>query len=931
MQEKAGSRDKFVLAVKRVILADHKTKEAFIFGLSGKWGEGKTSFLESLEDKLLDKNPPSFFNKLKSWLVNLDNVYAKDIYRCVRAKLKHTRGFFTVNLERAKLDILLEYLVNTKPWTRSRGVAVISVHPWKYAHEDNSILRELLREISDLNSNPVRRLSLRKRLKALDNDISKNRISLIHAALAFFILILLVILYKYPPILLAGQQEYISANKTLFILLFVPILLATMNAITTSQSSSRAITTRDSFDALFEKLVKKVRFNKIVIYVDDMDRLTAKKALLIMDTLRTFFDKPKLVFIVASDNTILEGHLGRELLPRSLFPDQIEEGRRFLKKIFNVYWRLPLPTKPEFEAYIDDLLPSDSVLHKWLKNDEWRNIFKSYLSKYFSNNYRNAERFVSRVKFTFGLIEAQYHSDDFTEENREYFKEMLENPILVIRVLMLEEFANPLYDKMQHRPDILLEIEGAVTRGDFVAEINKHTGKPPEPSILSNEQRLFLESFIPTEPRFKDKDGINVKSIHTFVSYYSDSSFGDIRGLSADEFYKFIENGSIPELVINVKRSSDQNLVEATENFVSVFGSIVEPAQKLKLLDSFVQTGLRTEPVFFGREAISESLKKIDLDFVEQTSSKERTELYNNIGYLYTKDEDLEVVFNNSKPLEESDFQEVANINSLSPLGQWKFVNAFEKYFTQDTTGGDMLNIFASNLDKFSGLYIEKYLGSLSDYSSLTAYFMNNDNDQYRSSIVAVLRKTKDGFDKLKTDLSSQLKNKNRTIFNWLARDRKESAEPIFGKDEEIVKMSLPDKYSSVDSADLAERIGLFQSFPEAKNILWEELIKFNDESLLKALLSILGVSAYSVITPSSEIANTILRRMLRYYISEEMQDDNEAHNWLQVIEPSQWLYVNMILDEDSKSLIGTLLDSNYVTDRLKEQLNRIRDQFDNR
>ena len=48
------SRTQFIIQVKKKIVGEHSRgdKASFIFGLSGKWGEGKTKFLEELAIKL---------------------------------------------------------------------------------------------------------------------------------------------------------------------------------------------------------------------------------------------------------------------------------------------------------------------------------------------------------------------------------------------------------------------------------------------------------------------------------------------------------------------------------------------------------------------------------------------------------------------------------------------------------------------------------------------------------------------------------------------------------------------------------------------------------------------------------------------------------------------------------------------------------------
>jgi predicted KAP-like P-loop ATPase len=52
------SRKHFVKQVATTIATSHEKadNESFIFGISGKWGEGKTTFLRQLEDELNNKN-----------------------------------------------------------------------------------------------------------------------------------------------------------------------------------------------------------------------------------------------------------------------------------------------------------------------------------------------------------------------------------------------------------------------------------------------------------------------------------------------------------------------------------------------------------------------------------------------------------------------------------------------------------------------------------------------------------------------------------------------------------------------------------------------------------------------------------------------------------------------------------------------------------
>ena len=105
-----NSRDRFVDEVVNSIAASDGQDEAFIFGISGKWGEGKTFFLKKLRTEL---------------------------EKCTSPEMK-----------------------------------VIELNPWKYAHTDDSILRELLRQMLKLQTNPVKRWLLTRKLQGLYHDVS---------------------------------------------------------------------------------------------------------------------------------------------------------------------------------------------------------------------------------------------------------------------------------------------------------------------------------------------------------------------------------------------------------------------------------------------------------------------------------------------------------------------------------------------------------------------------------------------------------------------------------------------------------------------------------------------------------------------------------------------------------------------------------------
>lgn len=860
MQE-INSRDRFVDEVVASIAASDGQEEAFIFGISGKWGEGKTFFLKKLRAELEKRTSP---------------------------KMK-----------------------------------VIELNPWKYAHSDDSILRELLRQILKLQTNHIKRWLLARKLQDLYHDVSKKTIDWTTTIIAAIVLAVLGLLYKYPPDVFQGTHDFIANNKTLFTLLFIPVLLGVANAITTSQSSTKAVSTRDKFSNLFDELIKDLSVEKVVVYVDDLDRLTASKAVSVLDSLRTFFDKNQLVFIVASDNTVLERHLGHELMPDATLPDQMEEGRRFLKKIFNVYWRLPLPTKPEFENYVKTLVGKNTnqFLHDKLLNPSNRKTFKGYLQDYFSNNFRNTERFVKRVVFTFHLIEAQHASKTGPKINKEYFGEMLENPLLVVRILLIEENANPLFEKIQHKPELLLTMEQQATEGE-----TGDLGFETELEELSEEQKSFIRTFIGEKPRFRDETGVKVKSIEPYIFLSSDSSFGDIRGLSPKEFTTYLQKDATSDLATILGRSSEQKINEAMDAFSAEYTSLTDLPQKSKLLNNLIQVAKSSDSKLPAQSIIISHVLNYDLTFLNQLTTAEKVKLTDEIGSLNLSEDRFNLAFQKVPDFTQNEWTTITVLDDGQPitqLTQYKFLQYFVQYFTSNP--GDAITQLGPRIDSFSATSVNTVIKD--HLPQLTSYFISDNNDTRREYWLALFRKTDNGVETLKDSLRGQLSASNASVFNWLAGPAKSSSEPLFSIHDlvdAVIFGSTP--VSSI--ADLAQRLTLFQSIPEAKDILWEALLRLNHVMLIDTLYEAVLVNNYLPLAPTSNTANNLLEIIIRRFITQDTASSAETIGWLGRITPAHWIFANLKLNRQLTRLIDTRLGTQYLTDEARQHLDHIKNNF---
>ncbi|WKA55359.1 KAP family P-loop NTPase fold protein [Planococcus shixiaomingii] len=104
----------------------------------------------------------------------------------------------------------------------------------------------------------------------------------------------------------------------------------------------KPIETADEYEELFKKEIasykkKNPAFKKLVVIVDDLDRLTTKKVVAALDAIKAFVEINECIFIVTCDDNILINALEKEKLNKSLDVD----GELFLDKLF--HFRVSLP------------------------------------------------------------------------------------------------------------------------------------------------------------------------------------------------------------------------------------------------------------------------------------------------------------------------------------------------------------------------------------------------------------------------------------------------------------------------------------------------------------------------------------------------------------------------------------------------------------
>lgn len=829
------SRKYFVDQVASTILENHgETGDSFIFGISGKWGEGKTYFLKDLEQEIKSK----------------DGAYV-----------------------------------------------VLWINPWKFASDKISFLRSFLAQL------PKPKLGRFKSLRALLRDPAEFRdlhFDVSRDVIDWRILLILglyifwgLILYSFGNQLpfwdnLHAQlpAPVLTFLKIAFVSLLIPIGLAAFKSISTFQQGSKTISTIDKFEDLLKLRIQQNIGKKFLVYIDDLDRVTPTVARDVLDNLRTFFDKPELSFVVAGDHTVLERYIGRELLPGdNESPAQLEEGRRYLKKIFNVYWRLPPPIASELKKFIEDDLftPSKSDLDKIFVGrnapTDLENL-GSILARYFDGNFRQIIRFFEMVRFTFQIIEKKRAA--VSAQEKPYFDELIAHPLLVIRTLMIQENCTPLFEAVLRNPEILLALE------DAVENMNTNSIKEIlDRYKLSENQRAFIEKFLFEQPRFFKDSSLVVTNLQPFLVLAADSSFGDGRGPSPEKFIEILNTGN-PEAVKNsILSSGEPRLKEAADSFITAYGQRSVGPEQMAVITTLI-SALREIPTSHNSHPIfAQRIKDLDFQYVNTLSPTDRANsnllVWAWIDSMEDKSQYADFAAKFS-PVDLADWDYLKPKSAVGPFTTSRILNYFSNYYPSNRPQ------VLVNLQSGFDLLDKKTV--ISETAGLTPTIiedMANNNQGIRDVAYDFMIFT-DRQTEIHNRILERVKDLDQDFWNWIKQ--KISSTPIRTKVADLERAALsrmdmyPDDFGHVWGVMNFAGMNNFSNSSE----IWQKLATVNI-NVLVANFAHFASSPIDQITPDKASARMLFSVMLEKISSGGEPQQVSLLRWFR---KDVWLWKNM-------------------------------------
>jgi len=187
----------------------------------------------------------------------------------------------------------------------------------------------------------------------------------------------------------------------------------------------KQINLRKNFEDLIKKATKNGK-NRLVFFIDDLDRCMPEQALKVLEALKLFLNLPNCTYVIGVDRFILERNI------KCKYKENELNETSYLDKIIQLPFTIPPITEIDTLRYIEYLLPTDvkevvPILYCGL-GDNPRQI-KRFINT-FQLNHKLASTTIGKSyssKLLASILLIQYRQPDF-------YKSIVNNPRLLVNI-----------------------------------------------------------------------------------------------------------------------------------------------------------------------------------------------------------------------------------------------------------------------------------------------------------------------------------------------------------------------------------------------------------------------------------------------------------------------------------------------------------------
>ncbi len=251
----------------------------------------------------------------------------------------------------------------TQSWKKSKRPIIFKFNPWNFSEQEGLLFAFLKQLFSEVNN----------KLPALKKDFQKDINSLAKALGAF----------ENLPI--AGLPFTFTSKA--------------VNLIVPEE-------TLESLRMKIDEFFKELEF-KVIIVIDDIDRLTENEIRLMFQLIKINANFPNTLYLVAFDRKIVEGALDSTQGSK-------DKGRAYIEKIVQVAFDIPKVESARLEEFLSQRLSEilAPIPDKNWNNERWVDLYHSGFKNLFTN-IRDVKRFINSLSFTINIVQSEINPVDF--------------------------------------------------------------------------------------------------------------------------------------------------------------------------------------------------------------------------------------------------------------------------------------------------------------------------------------------------------------------------------------------------------------------------------------------------------------------------------------------------------------------------------------
>lgn len=140
-----------------------------------------------------------------------------------------------------------------------------------------------------------------------------------------------------------------------------------------SEEAEKLTNTMQQFEKDFELLLEKMKVERVVVFIDDLDRCSSEKVIQAFETIKLFLNVPESTFVIGADATKIEAAITEvygaagDIAPRGGSPRSLAE--EYLEKIVQIPFRIPEQRLPDIGCYVGML-----CLRTHLNDEGWKAV-----------------------------------------------------------------------------------------------------------------------------------------------------------------------------------------------------------------------------------------------------------------------------------------------------------------------------------------------------------------------------------------------------------------------------------------------------------------------------------------------------------------------------------------------------------------------------